>query len=107
VTRRTGLCWQAAWLVLLAGAARGAEPVPGTLAAEVPSATAGQSYALYLPSTYQPGRRWPVLFVFDPGARGANGVQHFQAAAEQFGYIVACSNNSRNGQSSRDRKSVV
>src|SRR5215213_5363508 len=29
-----------------------------------------QTYALYLPSNYSPARRWPVLYCFDPGARG-------------------------------------
>ena len=31
---------------------------------------ASQSYALYLPSNYTPDRKWPVLYAFDPGARG-------------------------------------
>ena len=56
-----------------------------------------QSYALYLPSTYSPGKRWPILYVFDPGARGTAAVEAIRAAAEQSGYIVAASNNSRNG----------
>ncbi|MCA1626778.1 MAG: hypothetical protein LC742_02275, partial [Acidobacteria bacterium] len=29
-------------------------------------ADAGQSYALYLPSNYTPGRQWPILYCFDP-----------------------------------------
>src|SRR5258708_24709849 len=33
----------------------------------------------------------------DPGARGRIPVTQFQAAAESYGYIVAGSNNSRNG----------
>jgi tetratricopeptide (TPR) repeat protein len=56
-----------------------------------------QSYALYLPTGYDRERRWPILYVFDPAARGRVGVQQFEAAAEQYGYIVVCSNNSRNG----------
>jgi predicted esterase len=59
---------------------------------------ATESYALYLPKAYTPERAWPVIFAFDPGARGRNGVERYQAAAEQYGYIVAGSNNSRNGQ---------
>jgi dienelactone hydrolase len=38
-----------------------------------------------------------VLFALDPGARGKIPVERFQAAAEKYGYIVAGSNNSRNG----------
>jgi hypothetical protein len=56
-----------------------------------------QSYALYLPSSYSPDRLWSVIFAFHPGARGPLMVEKFKAAAEQYGYIVAASNNSRNG----------
>src|SRR5215472_2955105 len=56
-----------------------------------------ESYALYLPSTYSPDRAWPAIFAFDPAARGRVPVERYQAAAEQYGYIVAGSNNSRNG----------
>jgi len=56
-----------------------------------------QSYALYLPSNYTPDRKWPVLYAFDPGARGRIPVERFKAAAEKYGWIVVGSNNSRNG----------
>jgi hypothetical protein len=55
------------------------------------------TYALYLPSTYTPDRTWSLLLAFHPAARGRLMVEKFQAAAEQYGYIVAASNNSRNG----------
>lgn len=58
---------------------------------------ATESYALYLPSNYTSERAWPVIFAFDPGGRGLNPVQRYQAAAEKYGYILAGSNNSRNG----------
>jgi hypothetical protein len=57
----------------------------------------GQSYALYLPSIYSPEKPLPVLYCFDPAARGRVPVELFQEAAERLGYIVAGSNNSRNG----------
>jgi len=56
-----------------------------------------QSYALYLPSHYTADRKWPILYAFDPGARGKVPVEHYQEAAEKFGWIVVGSNNSRNG----------
>jgi len=56
-----------------------------------------QSYALFLPPDYTPDRAWPVIFAFDPGGRGRNPVERYQAAATRFGYVVAGSNNSRNG----------
>jgi dienelactone hydrolase len=56
-----------------------------------------QSYALYLPSNYSPARKWPILYALDAGARGFLPVLRFKAAAEKYGYIIAGSNNSRNG----------
>jgi len=56
-----------------------------------------QSYALYLPSNYTPDRKWPILYAFDPGARGRVPVDRFKEAAEKYGWIVLGSNNSRNG----------
>ena len=56
-----------------------------------------QSYAVYLPSSYATEKKWPVLFAFDPIARGKVPVEHYKDAAEKFGWIVIGSNNSRNG----------
>jgi predicted esterase len=56
-----------------------------------------QSYALYLPSAYTPHKRWPIVYVFDPGARGMVPIQLMKDAAERYGFIVATSNNSKNG----------
>ena len=56
-----------------------------------------QSYALYLPPQYSPDRRWPVIYAFDPFARGKTAVEVYREAAERYGYIVAGSNNARNG----------
>jgi len=55
------------------------------------------SYALYLPSTYDPERKHPIIYCFDPGARGSLAVGRFKEGAEKFNYIVVGSNNSRNG----------
>jgi predicted esterase len=60
-------------------------------------ADATQSYALYLPSNYSPNKSWPILYGFDPGGRGRLPVELFSEAAEQFGWIVVGSHNSRNG----------
>lgn len=56
-----------------------------------------QSYALYLPSRYNSGKRWPIVYTFDPGASGSRPVELMKDAAERHGYIVVGSNNSRNG----------
>jgi predicted esterase len=52
-----------------------------------------ERYALYLPSRYDPSRRWPALLVMDPGGRALRGVQLFQEAAERDGYVVLSSYN--------------
>jgi predicted esterase len=57
----------------------------------------GQNYALYLPPAFDPAKKWPVLFLFDPSARGALAVGRFREAADAFGWILVGSNNSRNG----------
>jgi pimeloyl-ACP methyl ester carboxylesterase len=61
------------------------------------AADPSQTYALYLPSHYSAHRRWNLILAFDPRGQGRQGVEHLQAAAEKYGYIVAGSNNSRNG----------
>ena len=57
----------------------------------------GQSYALYRPSQYNNKKSWPVILIFDPSARGRTGVNTFIEAGRKYGFILACSNNSRNG----------
>jgi dienelactone hydrolase len=56
-----------------------------------------QSYALYLPTTYRKEIRHPLLFIFEPAARGPLPVRIMHEAAEKYGYILIASNNSRNG----------
>ena len=60
-------------------------------------ADAQQSYSLYLPADYTPRKKWPIIYAFDPGARGKLTVNLFKEAAAKYGFIVAGSNNSRNG----------
>ena len=68
-------------------------PIERVACADDPS----QTYALYLPAAYSRERQWGVIFAFHPAARGPLMVEKFRAAAEQYGFIVAASNNSRNG----------
>jgi hypothetical protein len=70
----------------------------GTLLPKVAAIGApGQTYALYLPAQYSTAKRWPVVYVLAPDARGEIPAAIMQSAAEQFGYIIAASNNSKNG----------
>jgi len=81
---------------------------PGTVIQDVRCvADPSQGYALYIPSTYTPSRTWPVILAFDPGARGRTPVERYQAAAEQYGFIVAGSNNSRNGPMDASARAVA
>jgi len=74
------------------------QPARGTLVEHVSCPTdPSQTYTLYLPSTYSPTRKWPLLLVFDPGGRAVRAAEVFREAAERFGWIVAASENSRNG----------
>ena len=86
-------------LVVACAAVAGAQDLPrGVIVDDVTcAADPSQSYALYLPSTYSANRRWPVLVGFHPAARGRAIVERYRAAAEQYGYVVAASNTSRNG----------
>jgi predicted esterase len=84
---------------LTATAAAQTPPTPkGEIVDKVQCANdATQSYALYLPSNYTPTRQWPVLYAFDPLARGKTPVERFKQAAEKYGWILIGSNSSRNG----------
>jgi pimeloyl-ACP methyl ester carboxylesterase len=86
-----------------------AQPIAvGTIVDDVKClAEPSQSYALYVPSRYTPDRAWPVLFAFHPAARGRAMVEKYAAAAEQYGFIVAASNNSRNGPWELQRAAVA
>ena len=54
-----------------------------------------QSYALYVPPGYAgaPGKRWPILYLFDARARGAKAARLFADAAGREGFLLASSNN--------------
>jgi dienelactone hydrolase len=88
--------------VILCGvvlAAHSQTPAPGAVHASVAvAADPSYSYALYIPSAYSPSKRWPLLLVFDPFARGEVSVKLFHEPAEKYGFIVVGSNNSRNFQ---------
>ncbi len=71
---------------------------PGVVLPKVPCVTPpDQSYALYLPSHYSREKKWPIVYAFDPAARGSMPVELMKDAAERYGYIVVGSDNSHNG----------
>jgi len=96
-------------LAAIAGApAARAQDLPrGTIIADVTCIDdPTQSYALYVPSTYSPAHAWNLLLGFHPAARGRAIVEKYRDAAEQYGYIVAASNTSRNGPMAPSAASV-
>jgi predicted esterase len=85
-------------LLLSVAVIRADERPRGRLVSKVVSeADPPHSYVLYVPGGYTPERRWPVIFCFDPSARGQIPVERLQNAAEKYGYILAGSLTSRNG----------
>jgi hypothetical protein len=86
-------------LLLAVAATAGAQDLPRGRIVDSVAAAADpvETYSLYLPSTYTPDREWPVLMGFHPAARGRAIVETYRAAAEEYGWIVAASNTSRNG----------
>lgn len=68
--------------------------LPGQVTERIVSVTdTTQSYAVYVPSRYDAGRTWPIVFLMDPRGRALVPLQLFQAAAERDGYILISSYN--------------
>lgn len=79
-------------------AAQSPVPGPGHDVARIECADfPGQAYAVFLPANYTTDRAWPIVYCFDPMARGEVPVQRFRAAAETHGYIIVGSLNAQNG----------
>lgn len=66
-----------------------------------------QTYTLFLPSSYDASRRHPVLLVFDPRGRGTKAAEVFTAAAEEYGWIVISSNQTRSDGSHEPNERAV
>ncbi|HEY0141161.1 MAG TPA: hypothetical protein VGF48_09710 [Thermoanaerobaculia bacterium] len=54
-----------------------------------------QTYTLYLPTSYDATKKHPVLVVMDPRGRGTVAAAIFREAAEEFGWILISSNQTR------------
>lgn len=65
----------------------------------ISSRDATQSYTLVLPRDYSTDRKWPVLLVLDPRGRGTVAAGLFREAAEERGWILLSSNNTRSDTS--------
>lgn len=56
-----------------------------------------QRYSCYLPTTYTPTKKHPILYCFSPGADGRSFVRLYKDVCEKYGWIVVGSLNARNG----------
>lgn len=65
------------------------------------------TYALYLPENYSQNSVYPVLFFFDAHKRGNMPVKMYSSIANRYGYILAGSNNSTNGQTENEMRKAV
>jgi len=54
-------------------------------------------YALFLPPAYKKGTPCPILILFDPAGDGLFALNQFKDEAAKNGFIIAGSNNSKNG----------
>ncbi|WP_420574407.1 hypothetical protein [Kordia sp.] len=55
------------------------------------------TYAVYLPKSYDETKLTAAVFIFDPSGNGALGIQPFISSAEKFNYVLIASNVTRNG----------
>jgi len=58
-----------------------------------------QSYTLFLPSSYDAAKKYPVLLIMDPRGRGTTAAEIFAGGAEEYGWILVSSNNTRSDES--------
>jgi len=56
------------------------------------------SYSLFVPLGYSPEKNYPLIICFDSHGSGELPVRLMKTAAAKYGYVVAGSNNSKNGQ---------
>ena len=70
-------------------------------------ADATQTYTLYLPSTYDAAKKYPLLLVFDPRGRGTKAAEIFRNAAEEYGWILISSNQTRSDESNEPNERAL
>jgi len=67
----------------------------------------GQSYCLYLPTSYSVKKTYPVIFAFDSHGSGRLPVELMKNAAEESGYILVGSNDFHNGLGSDEMQDIA
>lgn len=64
--------------------------------------TNGESFALYLPESFDAETLSSIVFIFEPMGRGKLGIQVFAEAANTHGHVLVCSNTIKNGPYDRN-----
>ncbi|MCB0430671.1 MAG: hypothetical protein H6585_13420 [Flavobacteriales bacterium] len=66
-----------------------------------------RDFSLYLPSAYPGDSSLAVLLLFDPHGDGKGPVEAYHELAEKYGFILAGSNTSQNGQSIEESRRTI
>lgn len=80
-----------------------APPVRDTLTTLIPGSylesvtNSGQAYILYIPRSFRDSLPMPLMVCFDPQGNGRVPVHRYASLADEFGFILAGSNQVRNG----------
>lgn len=83
----------------------GAEKVvedTASLQATIKNLQQNKPFTLHIPSGYDEEEQIPVIFIFDPHARGRLAVNKYSDLADEFGFLLVGSNQSRNNQPIED-----
>lgn len=80
---------------------------PGTLQDTVYcSADRSYFYSLYLPASYKPDSKIPLLILFDPGGNGKYPVNLYKGIAEKWNMAFASSYQSQNGPAATSEEGI-
>lgn len=58
---------------------------------------AGNTYSLYLPSSYDTAKTFPIVYFFDPHGKGDFPVEKYKTIADELNCILAGTDNTQNG----------
>lgn len=82
-------------------------PSPGRLMTMQPvSSQPGLHFAAYFPSSYGEDRKFPVMILFDPQGQPEVPLQKYKSIADELGYILMGSHESRNGLGARETADI-
>ncbi|SHI48846.1 hypothetical protein SAMN04487911_102226 [Arenibacter nanhaiticus] len=56
-------------------------------------ATGSESFSLYLPTSFEGSKTWPIVYIFDLNGKGGRAIHKYREVAEKQGVILAASNN--------------